>query len=655
MDNAEAGSAEALFERMCLIRRTEETLLDLFSRGKLAGTTHTCIGQEAISVAVGANLRRDDIVFGTHRGHGHYLGYGGPLKELFAEVMGRDSALCGGRGGSQHLHYRNFYSNGILGGTVGNATGMALAERMKRSDVITVAFLGDGTLGEGLLYESLNFAALRSLPILYVLEHNRYAQSTPSSLAVSGSMPARAAAFGIAAAEIETNDATTLFEMFRDRMNYVRQERQPFFQVVHTYRLSPHSKGDDVRDPEEIEQWRAKDPIALLRKQLPEETASAIERQVAAIVEQALEEAEGVPLPRPRREPAATLPDTEKEVPWSGEPISYVESINAALHGLLTNHPSVFFMGEDVLSPYGGAFKAAKGLSTKFPERVITTPVSEAGIVAWGTGAALRGLRPVVELMFGDFLGLATDQVLNHASKYGWVYNETVQVPLVIRTPMGARRGYGATHSQSLEGMFVGIPGLVVVSPSTMLGPGELLQRSTMDVPGPVLFIENKLLYAKRLDVVADGRLGDFYVKPLSSSLFPSLHLSLTRFANADAAIVTYGGNLPIALDAARQLLMDHEVACDVIAVHLLSPVPVAEIRRSIGSNAVVATLEEGPMSAGWGSSVLAALAESESRTRRFIRFGGPDSPLPSSKELEDELLPSARDVVTGIRRAIGD
>src|SRR5439155_2174558 len=137
------------------IRKTEELLLDLFSKGKLSGTTHTCIGQEAISVAVGACLQPDDIVFGTHRSHGHYLGYGGPLPDLLAEVMGRESSLCGGRGGSQHLQYRNFYSNGVLGGTVGNATGMALAEKLKGTHAITTSFLGDGTLGEGLLYESL--------------------------------------------------------------------------------------------------------------------------------------------------------------------------------------------------------------------------------------------------------------------------------------------------------------------------------------------------------------------------------------------------------------------------------------------------------------------------------------------------------------------
>ena len=639
---------------MCVVRKTEELLLDLFSQGKLSGTTHTCIGQEAIPVALGACLGPDDIVFGTHRGHGHFLGYGGPLKDLLAEVMGRDSALCGGRGGSQHLHHRNFYSNGILGGTVGNATGMALAEKMKGTGAIAVAFLGDGTLGEGIVYESLNFAALRSLPILYVVEHNRYAQSTPSSQAVSGSMPARAAAFGIAADEIETNDAITLLRMFRERVQVVREEKRPFFQVVHTYRLAPHSKGDDVRDPAEIERWRHQDPIELMRRHLDAGVAAAIEERAAQQVASALEAAESTPQPSLESAgPAASVPSGEWPVPWSVKPATCVESINEGLQAVLAEEPRAFFMGEDVLSPYGGAFKAAKGLSARFPDRVITTPVSEAGIVAWATGAALRGMRPVVELMFGDFLGLATDQVMNHAAKYRWLYNGTVQVPLVIRTPMGGRRGYGATHSQSIEAMYLGIPGLVVVAPSLVLDPGELLRRSALEVDDPVLYIENKLLYARRLEVCEDGRIGDFYARA-SSSLFPTVELSLTDFDAADAAIVSYGGNLPIAFDAARQLLVEHEVACTVVCVHALAPVPLGEILSAVGATPVVATLEEGPVRAGWGAEIVAAIAGADFRPRRFVRLGGPDSPLPSSKGLEDALLPSVASVVAAVRGAVG-
>ena len=641
--------AERLYERMYLIRRTEETLLDLFSKGKLAGTTHTCIGQEAISAAVGENLRSGDVVFGTHRGHGHYLSYGGPLDQLLAEVMGRNSKLCGGRGGSQHLHFENFYSNGVLGGTVGNATGVALAERLKGTEAITVAFLGDGTLGEGIVYESLNFAALHSLPILYVLEHNRYAQSTPSRLGVSGSMPARAAAFGIDSDEIETNDVDVLCELFRDRMRRVREERRPSFQVVHTYRLAPHSKGDDTRDPEEIETWRAGDPLRIQRSRLSRSSAEAAEARVELLLAKALDEAEAVPFPPVEARAVRSQAPSPDPAPWSQASMTYVESLNAGLARLLEADPGALFMGEDVLSPYGGAFKVARGLSTRFPDQVISTPVSEAGIVAWGTGAAMRGIRPVVEVMFGDFVALAADQLVNHASKYRWIYNETVDVPLVVRTPMGGRRGYGATHSQSLEAMFIGVPGLQVVAPSTLLDPGELLRRASSHAAGPVLFIENKLLYARRLDVPAAGRLGNFFVKA-GAGLFPTVHLSLNGFQPADAVILTYGGSAPIALEAAERLLLEDEVLCDVVLVHQLAPIPVEDLAAGVGTTRLVLTLEEGPVRGGWGASVVAALVEAAPGTRRFRRIGGPDSPLPSSKPLEEALLPSVTSIVEAVR-----
>src|SRR4051794_9818078 len=217
-DGLTRAELERLYAQMCLIRRTEETLLELFSAGELSGTTHTSIGQEAIAVAVGAQMADGDPVFSTHRCHGHALASGVPLVELFAEIMGRDSKISGGRGGSQHLHLGRFFSNGVQGGVVGNSTGMALAERLKGSGSCAVGFMGDGTLGEGLVYESLNFASLRSLPLLLVLEHNGYSQSTPSEIGVSGSVVARPRSFGIDAEEVTTNDAAELWVLFRDRL-----------------------------------------------------------------------------------------------------------------------------------------------------------------------------------------------------------------------------------------------------------------------------------------------------------------------------------------------------------------------------------------------------------------------------------------------------
>jgi 2-oxoisovalerate dehydrogenase E1 component len=544
------------------------------------------------------------------------------------------------------LHYGDFYSNGVQGGVVGNATGMALAEKLTGGQRVTVALLGDGTLGEGLVYESLNFASLRSLPILYLLEDNQYAQSTPSRLTVSGSMTARAAAFAIQAEEIETNDVLELIPLFQRCVNQVRGQG-PMLLVVHTYRLSPHSKGDDTRDLLEIEHWRKKDPLHLLRSKIPAKLADQLEHEAQEQVANAIAEAEKAPFPVASDSgPVCTIPSGEFLVPWAGENISYVQSINAALLRSLERDPACFLIGEDILDPYGGAFKASRGCSTAFPERTITTPISEAGIVAWSTGAALRGMRPVAEIMFGDFLALAADQVLNHASKYRWMYGGGVSVPLVIRTPMGGRRGYGPTHSQSIEAMFAGVPGLNIISPSHLLDPGELLQRCISLGSDPTLFIENKLLYGQRLLVAKQGRIGRFFARG-TNRCFPTVHLRLSDLGTPDVVLITYGGSVPFAMEAAERLLIDEECLCDLVIPSLIAPLPLDEIQEFLGGALKVAVLEEGVTRAGWGAEVIARLVEQGSpRTRQYLRIGAPDSPLPSSKHLEKELLPDANHLV---------
>jgi pyruvate/2-oxoglutarate/acetoin dehydrogenase E1 component len=338
-------------------------------------------------------------------------------------------------------------------------------------------------------------------------------------------------------------------------------------------------------------------------------------------------------------------------VPWVREERPYIHAINDALTRILEEDPLALVMGEDVLDPYGGAFKATKGLSTRFPDRVITTPLSEAGIVAWGTGAAMRGLHPIVEIMFGDFLALAADQIVNHASKFGWIYGDDVEVPLVIRTPMGGRRGYGPTHSQTLEPLFLGVPGLTIVAPSHLLDPGELLVRSAVEVGSPVLFVENKLLYGRRL-VPSDGdRLGQFFVRGASESRFPTLRVSLAPDGPADAAVVAYGGNVPLALEASERLLIEDELVCDVIVPSLVSPPPVDEIAGFAADCGRLVVFEEAPRRGGWGGELVAELAERHPVPgRAYVRVGAPDSPIPSSKALEDAALPGSAALVEAVR-----
>lgn len=287
---------EDSYRMLIRIRLFEETVLENFPKGVFFGTTHTYLGQEANAVGVLSCLQPDDIVFSNHRCHGHFLAYGGSPRALFAELMGRSTGICGGRGGSQHLHWRNFYSNGIQGGITPVATGMALAEKRKGTSTVTVAFLGDGTLGEGVVYESLNLAALWRAPILYVVENNRIAQTTPIEIALSGSISNRFEAFGIPALELDSSDVLEIYPAAQTLLKEVRHESVPKALIIHTCRFGPHSKGDDTRDPETVQKMRReRDPVLIQAKRLDLSARLSIEKAAAGEIQRAFDQAAADP------------------------------------------------------------------------------------------------------------------------------------------------------------------------------------------------------------------------------------------------------------------------------------------------------------------------------------------------------------------------
>lgn len=293
-----------------------------------------------------------------------------------------------------------------------------------------------------------------------------------------------------------------------------------------------------------------------------------------------------------------------------------VESINQALHDLMGADPRLVILGEDILDPYGGAFKVTKGLSSAFPDRVWSTPISEGGIVGMATGLALKGRPAIVELMFGDFSALAADQIINHAAKFRWMYNDQVEVPILVRTPMGGRRGYGPTHSQSLEKHFCGVPGLTVLATNEYADPGGLLRRA-FAARSPHLIIENKVMYARPV---------------LGAAALPQM-------PDADIVIVTYGGCVEPAVVAANTLAAEEEIVTAVVAVEQLSPFPVEQVRSQVGKCTRVVTVEEGSPGWGFGSECARALI---GQVEHFSALTGPDHPIPSSREWEDDVLPGA-------------
>jgi len=321
-----------------------------------------------------------------------------------------------------------------------------------------------------------------------------------------------------------------------------------------------------------------------------------------------------------------------------------LERLNFALQHVMETDQRVYLLGEDILDPYGGAFKVTRGLSTRFPERVLTTPISESAIVGICNGMAMRGLRPVAEIMFGDFVTLIADQLINHAAKFRWMYNDQVRVPLVVRAPMGGRRGYGPTHSQSLEKLFLGVPGLRVIAPNSLADPADLLESAILQDEGPILFIEHKLLYTCPLLEAGKGDLADLQIEKIGLQN-PAYILRFTASAQADLTIAAYGYNFELARAAALKLAYEYEVFAEIVLFSQLSPFELSPLFDSVRRTKRLLTVEEGTLTLGWGAEV-AAQAASVVPNLKIRRAAALDLPIGNAKTLEDAILPSLDKII---------
>ncbi len=338
---------------------------------------------------------------------------------------------------------------------------------------------------------------------------------------------------------------------------------------------------------------------------------------------------------------------------------SILKRLNQGLHDAFEQDERVYLIGEDLLDPYGGAFKVSAGLSSKYPERVISSPISEAALVGVAGGMALRGLKPVVEIMFGDFTTLIADQLINSLSKFRWMYNEQVDVPVVIRTPMGGRRGYGPTHSQTLEKLFLGIPGLRVLAVNSLQDPAELITSAILHDAGPVLLIENKLLYAT--EMLGEKELADFDVQRILVGAFYAASF-LLRFRDAPEpafTMVSYGYMAELAREALSRLAFEEEIFGELYVAGQLSPLPneqqiSKELIDSLERTKALLTIEEGNLSYGWGAEIAARTARIFGRKYiKIDRIGAADQTIPASMALEAEVLPSIEDIMKAVREMV--
>jgi len=628
-----------------VIREVENSFLNLFGQGKLNGTVHTCIGQEFTGVFVAKYLSEDDHMVTNHRGHGHYISKTGDIKGLVAELLGKEVGCSGGMGGSQHLYNKNFLSNGIQGGMVPIACGIAKYYKLQKQKNISVAFIGDGTLGEGIIYETFNIAAKKEYPLLIVLESNGMAQSTSSEQTFSGDMQKRIEGFGIEYIETTTDDLFDLDIKVKKAITQVRDENKPTLINIRTNRLNSHSKGDDNREESKVKQLKDKD---LLNKIYEEDSFKDYIKDTKSKILSIINDLENETITTSiRKKEKLILAEHPQKFLNDAKKGRYSSLINETLKDLLEQNNDLILLGEDIedkniFNPkeYGGAFKVTKDLSIKYPNQVFNTPISEAAITGISSGYVLAGGKAILEIMFGDFTTLIFDQLLQHASKFEDMYAGKIHCPLIVRTPMGGRRGYGPTHSQSLEKFFLGIPNLSVIALNHRISPRYVYDTLISSFNNPCLVIENKILYTVENN---KGKLiGYNYSYNKNNVNLPNLMIYPKDYPS-ELTILCYGGSLIEIEKVAEKLCIEDEVFVDIICPTLISEIFVSEIITSLQKTKKLLIVEEGNNFASWSSEVIAKISEKQLNSS-ITRISNNEI-IPSSFDAELNTLPSVNEI----------
>jgi 2-oxoisovalerate dehydrogenase E1 component len=643
---------ERLYQVMVRIRRFDEKTAELFNAGLVKGTAHSYVGQEAVAAGACLHLTPEDSVISNHRGHGHCIAKGARLDLMMAELMGRESGYCRGLGGSMHiaaLDLNILGANGIVAAGVPIGAGAALAAKLRGTDRVVLTFFGDGGANQGVVHETMNLAAVWTLPFIFVCENNKYALSTDQSRTTAGEgVAARARAYGIPAATVDGNDVLAVSDAVADAVARARRGEGPSCVEAVTYRWGGHSMRANLpeyRTKEEELEWMARDPIARVERRLIEGGSSDLElKELRLKVEGELEAAVAYAVESPEptvemMEAAVYAPHIRATEPASraGREMTYVEALNAALHAEMARDERVFLMGEDV-GLIGGIFGVSRGLRERFGEgRVRDTPISEPSFVGMGVGAAVAGMRPIVEIQIWDFVAMTMDQIVNQAAKIRYMLGGRATVPLVIRGPQGGGIRLAAQHSQSLEAWFVHVPGLVVVAPSTPYDAKGLLATAIRD-DNPVIFLEHKMLYPTK-GPVPDGE----YLIPFGKAD--------VKRPGTDVTVVATQMMVQRALGAAQDLESDG-VSVEVIDPRTLVPLDEEAILESVRKTHRLVIIHEAVKRGGWGAEVAALVSERalDELDAPIVRLGARNVPMPYNDRLEQATIPSREDIAAAVR-----
>ncbi len=649
----------SIYRKMLLIRHCEEQLARSHARGLVHGACHTYVGQEAIAAGVCAHLVKGDVIFSTHRGHGHALAMGMPPAELIAELYGRVTGCARGRGGSMHLFSPEIGmmgTSGIVGPCILQAAGAGYTFQLLKQANVGVAFFGDGAVNNGAFHEGLNMASIWKLPVLFVCENNQFATEVAFSYASGNpSVAARAPAYGIAGVAVDGNDAMAVQKAAAEALERARSGGGPTLIECITYRTRPHAEGMGdytYRTREDVAAWRERCPIKRMAKSLVSDgIASSVElekmaTEVTAEIATAATAAEQAPYPDAStateftyaapQSPSGAVPE-----PGSRE-TGYVAGTLEALTSSMEKDPRIFVLGEGI-GERGGNFGTTSGLYKRFgPVRLRDTPICERGFVGLACGAAMTGSRPVVDFMFADFINDAFGEMVNQIAKIQYMSSGRLTMPVVLRGCIGIGHSAATHHSGKYYSIYAHIPGLTVVVPSNPFDAKGLFARALRS-ENPVLFLEHRELVANKAAVPAESYEIEFGKGRIVRS-------------GTDVTVVA------LALMVQRAVAVASELEAEGISVEVIDPRTVAPLDSEMILNSVAKTgrlliLDEDFAPFGFGGEIAAIVADSgfNDLDAPIRRLNGAFAPTPYSPPLEKAVVPQAQEIARAIRELIAE
>ncbi len=639
------------YPRMFLARRLEERLLDLFHKGYVKGTVTLGIGNEATAVGMTMPLRPGQDITGLlHRDFAAHLLLGcSPWKILCQYLANAESPTHGREGNVHHGHAgtRRLPMISHLGKMLSPVVGATWVARRRGEQVFGLGIIGDGGTSTGEFHEALNMAAVHDVPVLFLIENNEYAFSTPTNDQYRcRRLTDRAVGYGIDGHTVDGTDPWAVYCKVCDLFETMQDSLRPVLLECQTLRLLGHAaydKGDYV-DPEQRRRWQQRDPLPTTRRRLAEECAVveseivALEEQIEEQIEQAVAETISVARPKPR--PASSTVYARSEPPqlkpFQTARAKCGDAVRLALDYLLTNHEEAFLAGLDV-GTYGSAFKTCKGLIDQHGrQRVIDMPLAESSIVGFALGASQAGMRPIVEFQFADFGTEAVTQLGLNAGT--WFFRADRPAPLLMRLPCGGGLTMGAFHCGEYEGLWSRFPGLKILYPATPQETFEALVAGFHD-NNPCLVLEHKLLYWSQSGSIAfDGQLDRVWQS--------------RQYTEGDRlTLVAFGAMVHEALAAAAEF----GDAVEVINPFVLQPLAIGPILQSVAKSGRLLVVQESGRTQGLGDTIISQVAQRRGTSLRCppVLVASPDAPVPFAPELESQHRPDRQKIAAAIERLL--